>query len=99
MRGTANDKPMKAMEETAITAQTAYRGWSARGGLKDVEVRSLLTQYQSDPWVVMAMSEVAPLTKWSPLAWIALFERLSNSLAIFRVVCSSRCEGVVVAEV
>ena len=47
----------------------------------------------------MAMSEVAPLTVWSPLAWIASLLRLNSWLVILNVVYSSRCEGVVVDEV
>ena len=43
------------------------------------------------------MSEVAPLTKWSPLACMASFMRLRTGwLAILKVFCSSRCDGVVV---
>lgn len=47
----------------------------------------------------MAMSEVPPLTIWSPLAWIASFERLKKLLlAIWKVACSLRCDGDVVDE-
>lgn len=39
----------------------------------------------------MAMSEVPPLTVWSPLAWIASFERLKKLLlAIWRVAFAAR---------
>lgn len=30
----------------------------------------------------MAMSDFAPLTKWSPLAWIASFDLLVRSMAV-----------------
>lgn len=39
----------------------------------------------------MAMSEVPPLTVWSPLAWIASFERLKKLLlAIWSVAFATR---------
>ena len=39
----------------------------------------------------MAMSEVPPLTVWSPLAWIASFERLKKLLlAIWIVAFAAR---------
>ena len=45
------------------------------------------------------MSDVAPLTKWSPLACMASFMRLSTGwFDILKVVCSSRCDDVVVDE-
>lgn len=45
------------------------------------------------------MSEVAPLTKWSPLACMASFMRLNTGwLDMLKAVCSSRCDDVVVDE-
>ena len=53
-----NDKPMKASVATNITAVTAYLTVS----LSCIQIwRDEHTKYQSDPWVVMAMSAVPPL--------------------------------------
>lgn len=62
--------------ETNITAQTAFIMPGVRDAIQTLEARKQrtrqLTKYQFEPWLVMAISETAPLTAWLPLTGMAL---------------------------
>lgn len=63
--------------ETNITAQTAFIMPGVRDAIQAAfEARKQrtgqLTKYQFEPWLVMAISETAPLTAWLPLTGMAL---------------------------
>ena len=56
-----NARPQKTKVETNMTAVTAYLIVSLEDR-RSCESEGTHTQYQSDPWVVIAISAVAPLT-------------------------------------
>lgn len=72
--------------ETNIIALTAYVMPAVRDAIQTFEAgkqrRLQRTKYQLEPWLVMAISETAPLTTWLPLTGMALLTMMESVLKL-----------------